>query len=68
MSPSAIFGTQLVLAYYVPLLLFLGAFVWPRLSMCWRSRRLPMRSRWSGAQTSEMGSFIMRGIPGGWNL
>jgi hypothetical protein len=30
MSPSAIFGTQLVLAY-VPWLLFLGAFVWPRL-------------------------------------
>jgi hypothetical protein len=30
MSPSAIFGTQLVLAY-VPWLLFFGAFVWPRL-------------------------------------
>jgi hypothetical protein len=30
MSPSAIFGTQLVLAY-VPWLLFLGAFAWPRL-------------------------------------
>lgn len=30
MSPSAIFGTQLVLAY-VPWFLLFGAFVWPRL-------------------------------------
>lgn len=30
MSPSAIFGTQLVLAY-VPWLLFFGAFGWPKL-------------------------------------